>query len=459
MEQQIQIQLPEPHSEQQRVLINFAFNPHCKELIVCCGTKWGKTAGSSNMVSRAVLERPQSLWRWVAPIYSQSRIGYKYITRMLPSDQYDARKAPPIIEFQNGSEIQFFHGQNAESLEGEACHGNLFDEAAKLEEEVYISGYTTTTQTKGKNVLISTPRGKNWFYKKAMAAMEEMLRARHEGRHPTKLFITAPTASNPYVPRESIEEARRNLPARLFEQYYLAKFIDDGMVFNQLRQCLYGPVIEVYGQHERWCVSDSKERTVVIGVDWAKTHDKTVFVAIDPETRQVVAFERFYKKPYTEAIRLLVQFSLRFKTVDLVVHDKTGVGQAIDDQLAYTDLNYRGFTFSNSSKTEAVNRLITTQEQGGLFLPRWQPLINEFESFEVTTNKLGNMMFSAPSGQHDDIVCAVLLAHIAMLEYTETADPMVRFLEDLPRDKVIGEPSTIEEYYGQMIADSDEDDD
>lgn len=414
---------------------------------------------ASVALSRVLPLEEQRLFRWIAPYYSQSRIGQKYIKKLLPSSEIDPRLNPPTITMPKiDSAIQFFHGTDPEALEGEAIHGQVIDEASKLKEDVYNSAYTTTTQTRGKTLIISTPNGKNWFYKKAMSAMEEMLRAKHENRYPTKMFLTAPTSANPFVPKEAIEEAKNNLPKRLFEQYYLAKFIEDSMVFNNVHKCIFGPLIETYGNHEYWLHSDASKSSVVIGVDWAKTEDRTVFVAIDISSRKVVGFERFYKKPYTEAIRLLVMFSRKFQSTELVMHDKTGVGSAIDDQLAYTDLNYKGFIFTNASKTEGINRLITSQEQGLIMLPNWQPLISEFESFEVTTNKNGNMIYSAPSGQHDDIVCATMLAHIALLEYTETSDPMVRFLEDLPRDKLIQEPTTVEDYYNQLIGDNDDDD-
>lgn len=427
--------------------------------MVCCGSKAGKSLAASVALARVLPLNEGRLYRWIAPYYSQSKIGQKYIKRMLPSSEIDVRISPPIISMPKiDSSIQFFHGTDPEALEGEAVYGQVIDEAAKLKEDVYISALTTTTQTRGKTLIISTPRGKNWFYKKAMSAMDEMMKARHEGRQPTKLFLTAPTSSNPYVPKESIEEAKKNLPKRLFDQYFLAKFIDDSMVFNHIHKCIYGPRLEIYDAHEYWLHPTAAESTVVIGVDWAKTEDRTVFIAIDIATRKIIGFERFYKKPYTEAIRLLVRFSRKFKTTEIVIHDKTGVGSAIDDQLAYTDLNFKGFIFTNASKTEGINRLITSQEQGGILLPNWQPLISEFEAFEVTTNKNGNMIYSAPSGQHDDIVCATMLAHVGLLEYTESADPLVRFLEDLPRDKVIQEPTTVEEFYNQMIEDNDDDD-
>lgn len=427
------------------------------EIWVACGTKYGKTLSASAALVTAAPRKPQSLWRWVAPIYTQSQIGFNYCRRMLPGEPYvKARENSLILQFPSiDTRIQYFHGQHPESLEGEATAGNILDEAAKMKETVYAAVKTTTTVTRGIIIPISTPFGKNWFYKGCMAAKEEMARAKFEGRDPTKIFITARTIDNPKVSQAAIEEARRSLPDRLFRQYYLAEFVDDGNVFSGFRKCLFGDALNLYGDNQSWFMPDCDEMTVVIGADWAKTVDWTVFFAIELKTRRVVGYYRFHKKTYTEAIRQLMLFSRKFKEVEIVYHDKTGVGVAIDDQMAYTGLNYRGITFTQQSKSEMVNRLITAFEQTAIWIPRLPVLEAELDSFEVSTNALGNMSYSAPTGEHDDSVCSLMLAHAALLQYGER-DMTIRYLEDLPKDKKLDDPSTIEEYYQRLSLEEDD---
>jgi hypothetical protein len=325
--------------------------------------------------------------------------------------------------------IQFFHAQNPVSLEGYAINGYIFDEAAKMREETYSSAKTTTTVTRGPMVFISTPWGKNWFYRRCMEAREEMMRARHEDRMPTKLFITARTEDNPHVPRESIELARKSLSARLFRQFFLAEFEDDGGVFTGFRECINTDYIEVFGDFVQWYGNNAGQSKVVIGADWAKTVDYTVFVALDTTTRAVVGFMRFHKKPYTEAIKNLVRFSKSFGEVLCIYHDKTGVGMAIDDQLAYTSLPFTGIVFSNSSKSQMVTNLMTAFEQKQIFIPRWETLLSELDSFEVTTGAMGTMHYAAAQGGHDDTIAALMLANAA-LGYYGNIDFSVNFTDD-----------------------------
>lgn len=422
---------PAAHGPKQRLIMQTFLQPGVEEIWLACGTKWGKTISASAAIVNGVFSKPRSIFRWVAPYYSQSKIGWSYVKTILPP--------PPHVRLNhaglqasvpsNGSAIQFYHAQNPVSLEGYGIAGYVFDEAAKMKEDVYSSAKTTVTVTRGPMLFISTPLGKNWFHKKCMEAADEMDRAKHEGRTPKKLFITAPTADNPHVPREAIESARRNLSARLFRQYYLAAFEDTGDVFPEYRQCVWTDELDLYGDSQKWLASGAREMSVVVGADWAKTVDYCVFTAIDLESRKVVGVQRFHRQAYTESIRSLVLFTRNFKSCEVVYHDKTGVGMAIDDQLAYTDLNYKGITFTNASKSEMVNRLVTAFEQQAVFIPNWKLLLNELDAFEVQVSSVGLLKYAASSG-HDDSVCSLLLAHSALLDYATTLSD-IQYLEDL----------------------------
>lgn len=453
----VTIQVPKPHSEKQRIIMN-AFNLRgVREVWVACGTKLGKTLGASGALCTSSPLKKQSLWRWVAPIYTQSQIGYDYCSRMLPPAPYvHRRRHGQIISFPSiDTRIQFFHGQRPESLEGEATAGNVLDEAAKMKEEVYAAVKTTTTVTRGKILLISTPLGKNWFYKGCMAAKDEMHRAKREGRHPTKIFITAPSISNPSVGQDIIDDARISLPYRLYQQLYLAEFVEDGTVFAGFRGCLYGDYLDMADtEYQHWYMPGCEKATVCIGADWAKTTDRTVFTAVDMATRKVVGFERFYKTPYTEAIRRLVLFSRKFKQVQVLYHDKTGIGDAIDDQLAYTHLPYEGIVFTNKSKADMVSKLITSVEQQTIELPNWGDLVKEMDAYEVNTTSSGNFTYGAPSGQHDDIVSSIMLCNLGLVQYSDRRSEIL-FMDELLKNQKIGGPRTIEQYYNSLSEDAE----
>lgn len=463
-EERIIIRPPKPHSIKQKLIMEFFLHEGLEEIYIACGTKFGKSVGAGVGISAGVLSRPGTRWRWVAPIYLQSQVGYDYCSKLLPPEPYTKPNNSDLklvlVNPKNPKDlshyIQFFHAQSPTSLEGHAIHGYVFDEAAKIKEDAYSAAKTTRTVTRGPMMFLSTPFGKNWFYKKCMEAKEEMLRAHREGRRPKKMFIRATTADNPFVPRESIEEARTSMPARLFRQYYLAEFMDDGNVFSGFRECFYTPRIAIHEAVQRWIHPEAKTRRVVIGADWAKTTDWTVFIAVDIDRRQVVGFLRFHKEKYTTAIKELVRFSREFGELEMVWHDRTGVGEAIDDQLEYTSLPFEGIVFSASSKSDMVNSLITSIERKDIILPNWDVLESEMDAYEVTTNALGRMSYSAPIGQHDDVVSALMLANACLEQFGD--HPMeVKFLEDLKADTALAtvEKGSLEAYYRELLNDED----
>lgn len=453
-EQVITISPPEPHSKKQKLIMSAFKIPGLREVWVAMGTKFGKSIGASSGLATAAIEEKNKVWRWVAPIYSQAEIGLDYFRRILPPEPHtEINKSNlvinlPFIE----SRIELWHAKHSQSLEGAGVSGYVFDEAAKIEYDVYASARTTTTRTLGPMMFISTPVGKNHFYSGCMDAKDHMTWALKNNKSPEKIFITAKTEDNPYIPRESIENAKAELPSRLFRQYYMAEFIDDGTVFGGFRQCIYGPELDLEGDSVRWFHEDISSMNVVIGVDWAKSNDRTVFIAIN-EKGYLVAFERFYKTPYTEAIRKLCIFVKKFNEVHIVYHDKTGVGDAIDDQLAYTDLPVQGVVFTNKNKAEMVAKLITTFEQKLMFIPNWPTMISELDFYEVKTSSSGLMSYSAPDGKHDDIVSALMLAHAAWIKFGN-CDIDVRYLEDL-KDGTIKEDA-ISAFYKEL-AEDDED--
>lgn len=451
------VKFPDPHSTKQALIMNFfLMHPECRDLVVACGTKFGKTMSGSTAILKALLSRPRASWRWLAPIYAQTQIGFDYCRRQLPmGDDIKPNMADMILNVKSlDAKLQFFHTTNPNSLEGFASAGAVFDEAAKIKKEAYTAQETTRTRTMGKHVYLSTPLGKNHFYHKYMEALEEMQLARRQMRMPRMMAIRAKTEDNPWIPKASIEHARRNMPERLFRQYYLAEFVDDADVFGNYREVFFGDKLYFDGDDQLWFHPEARESEVVIGVDWAKSVDFTVFVAFDVKTKTVVGFQRFHKRTYIEAIRALIKFSKKFKECHVVYHDKTGVGQAIDDQLAHTDLRYKGITFTNQWKTSNIGSLITSIEHRSIAMPYWVTLDTELGAYEVEVTDHGTMTYNSPSGQHDDTVMALVLAHAALMQYSDLRHE-VRFIEDLVTDNLLDIPTSVEEYYRRILMDED----
>jgi hypothetical protein len=451
--QEITIQPPTPHSKKQELIMRGFLFPTVNEIVVVCGSKFGKSLSASACLTNAAMVKRGANWRWIAPIYRQAKIGMKYFKGILPPAPHsDFVESKMMINLPNlDSNIEFWHTQNPMDLEGAGIHGQILDEAAKMPYQAYVSSKTTTTQTRGKTMMISTPLGKNWFYKKYMECKEQMDWAIKHGREPLKLAIHAPTSANPFVSKEVLEAARKELPDRLFRQHYLAEFLDEGSVFVGFRDCTEGDELPVFGAIQQWICDKPEDIDVVIGADWAKQHDYTVFTAIDykhPKPK-VVGFMRFQSLKYTDAIVELWRFAKQFKSIGHILHDKTGVGEAIDDMLVKTGLPFSGFLFTNQSKSSLINRLMIRFERNDIIIPNWTELLKELEAFEVEVSEIGTMKYNAPAGMHDDTIMSLGLAVMAYEEYAGGFE--LRFVEDLPYDK------NLNRILNDMMDESDDD--
>ncbi len=440
------LELPKPHSNEQRIIMSAFTTPGIREVWCPCGTKFGKSIGWAASMAKAAWSKPGALFRWVAPVYKQARIGLKYHQVLFPTSSYEVNKSDPSITLNNGSRIEYVSGQHPEDLEGEGITGGYcFDEAAKMKRQVYESARTTVTITQAIMGLFSTPKGKNWFYDGYRNAQYEMEWSIKRGKIPEVIALTAPSSANPMVTPEEVERNRKALPDRIFRQFYLAEFLDDGSCFIGFRDCIYTDPIEPTGSIHQWYEEGVDEKEVVLGVDWAKKEDFTVFGAVSyqEDIPKMVGYTRFQGLSYVEAIKQLIRFTKKFKAVRLIRHDKTGVGEAIDDILGQTSLPVEGVIFTNASKTSMVSDLMLCFERGELLIPDIPELIYELDIYEVQTNSLGTARFSAPLGMHDDIVSMLMLVYSAVKEYR--AEFKVRFLEDLPKEKF-----TIDRWYAEI---------
>lgn len=450
---EVGIEAPAAHSKKQALIMGAFRIPGLRKIYVACGTKFGKSLSAAVCEGHAAIGAPGTKWRWIAPIYEQARVGMEYFRKILPpSPHSDIRDGAMRIELPHiGTELQFWHCKNPVSLEGAGINGNIFDEAAKCPYEAVAAAHTTVTMTRGPQGYFSTPFGKNWFHRECMEAKEHMAWALKNGRQPERIFITAPTTANPFIDPAVIAEAKRTLPDRLYRQYFLAEFLDDSSVFIGFRECLFGAPLELTGGVQIWTAPDAAAREVHVGVDWAKREDFTVFTAFSTSggIPRLVGLMRFQGIGYVEALRELYRFSKKFKKIIMVKHDRTGVGDAIDDMLAQLSIPFEGQVFTNASKAAMVNQLMVAFETRDIALPQWQEMIHELESYTVDTNALGNTRYAAPPGMHDDIVSSLMLGYCAAREYS--SDFKLTFLEDLPTMKQ--EKLSIDKWYRDLADD------
>jgi hypothetical protein len=473
----VKFTLPKPYTNWQKMLVNSKI----RLMVFPCATKTGKSiAGSSRLIQESFSSgvNQEALFRVIAPTYSLSKITYEYLNRFLPenmpqtilSSKYDEANAAwkrftpnrsdhsgTLTWKHNKSKIICVHGDNPEvTIEGARVYGNCFDEAAKLKRQVFDSAMSTTTQTGGWNCLYGTPRGKNWYYDLYRECLEHMDWAHRTGGTLEMFAAQARTIDNPFVPKESIERARKHLPDRIFRQLFMAEFLDDGTVFIGYKDCIFGERIEIDESHkvQIWTDPECDTRSVVIGTDWAKREDYFVSVAIDPTHNppKVAGFIRTTHVDYTACVRLLYQFTKKFKEVHVIRHDRTGVGDVLDEMLQPLGIFVEPVVFTNATKAHMVDRYLVALQSKDVIIPNWKPLLDEHDTYDATVTPMGLPKYGAISGSHDDIVTAIMLAYSAAYEMRDR-HLEVKVLEDLNKKDIE------DDHFSRMISMFEDDDD
>jgi len=163
----------------------------------------------------------------------------------------------------------------------------------------------------------------------------------------------------------------------------------------------------------------------ILGVDIGKVEDFTVLTVLDRETGEVVYWDRFNKIDYPFQKARITSIAQRYHA--RIIIDSTAVGAPIKEDLERAGNYVDDFKFSNKSKKELVEKLSIMIEQGKIRIPNNRVLIDELESFGYRLTESGNVIYSAPEGQHDDCVYSLGLA---VWGFTPFSKPPVNYLKE-----------------------------
>jgi hypothetical protein len=408
--------------------------PDLRFVVGACGTKFGKTYGCSIRIVKEAWNNPNTLNWWVAPTYAQAENAYAAVKSLLPEGYYKEQysKMRLTLLHPDGSArsvIEFKSGDDPASLRGFAVHFFIMDEAAQgMPEASFISIMTTTTETQGRGIIISTPNGKGWFYVVYQRGVKYYPDGtpRYVGDDkdpfPEWFSVRMPTHANPHIKIEEVELKRRQMPVAIFQQEYLAMFLnDESNVFRGVAGCERGSLEK-----------PQQGRHYVLAADLAKHKDYTVIIVMDRITRHVVYIERFNKISWPFQKSRIIQIAQDYNRAYIIV-DATGVGDAIYDDLVESGLKVEPYKLhSNEPKRILIEKLILSIEQARISWPRADAecvfsdrmtkrqallqLRKELESYEFKKTPNGATKYEAPSGQHDDCVVALALANFVVAQ-------------------------------------------
>jgi hypothetical protein len=213
-----------------------------------------------------------------------------------------------------------------------------------------------------------------------------------------------PTASNPVIDPAEIEAARQDMSEMSFAQEFLATFVAwEGAVFRGILEAASASFdAQPESGHE-----------YVIGVDWGRSIDFTVFCVVDVTTRTMVELDRSNRVDYVLQRSRLKALCQKWRP-SCIVAEANSIGQPIIEQLWRDGLPVQPFNTTNASKAQIIEGLALALERGQVRILPDPVLLAELQCFQCERLPSGLMRYSASPGSHDDTVMALALCGVAV---------------------------------------------
>lgn len=358
----------DPHPGQARWLMNATKSQN----LLVTGNRWGKsTVQAAKILHRAIFRTRQRrfdrahryrllnisitqdqaniIFRACLTLLKGKRLIEPLITRVVHTPY-------PTIAFGNGSEITARSSQNR----GQYILGNdydyiNFDEVAfELHPDYVVNEILMMrlADRRGTLDLVSTPHGRNWFYRKYLELQADSVNAYVQSGCSTE---------NPYLSREYLDDKTQTLSTPRVQQNIYGMFIESGdeILHEEHIQRALSSSTGLFGKipHHRY----------IHGWDLARKETHTVGITLDVTCRpyQIVKLERFQKRDWPD-----VYATIRKRHRDYggeTIIDSTGLGDVVWQELK--DIKAVGFVFTPKSKPELLTNLQAQFEAGNVGVP------------------------------------------------------------------------------------------
>ncbi len=408
-----------------------------KRRVACLGRQSGKSEAASIEAVFELFANPGSHGWIVAPTYDQAEIIFGRVTEKVeklaeyfPQTQvhlqrkrlrllvhhYDRPANAPGARRLATSEFRGKSADRPDNLRGATLDFVILDEAAMIPFSVWSEAIEPTLSVRdGWALIISTPKGLNWFYEFFLlgwrgGAKDGIPNAVVKQTHPD--FESFHAASWEVWPEREAwyMERRLYIPDLEFRQEYGAEFVSNAnSVFSGLDQLILLPftrngpriVAENYKPGHLYC----------IGADFGKNQDFSVFTVLDLDTGAVVCIERMNGATWSEQVSKLKDLSLEYGGA-YIVADTWGVGDAIAEELDAQGLGYVSMPIkSQSIKEQLISNLALLMEKGQVAVPNDKTVLDELRNFRYYRTASGSQVMRAYGRGHDDIVISMALAY------------------------------------------------
>lgn len=384
---------PNLHKGQQRVVA--LLKGDCKYITVVAPRQTGKTFMSMQALLYWSINDPGCLIFFCSPTYSQAKKVMEDLHNAIASsgivDKYN--KSDFTLRLKNGSTIMFKSTEREDSLRGYTGDYMVVDEAAYHGEEVWGSVLKPIMLVKGKTCLfISTPRGTNFFKK--------LYDQGQDPEQPNYASCRMHYEENPHLDMAELEEARKSLPAHIFQAEYEGSFTESGQtVFSDTTPNQFNRYPEPIGK-------------VYCGIDLGRANDFTVATFIDTEGN-VVDIYRDNLQDWSQMVQAMLVKIKKWNATVMI--ETNSIGDVIFEMVKKQWRDTHPFVTSNKSKNDMIEGLAVDLNNVDVRIPSaelFSTLQFELGIYEYDYSpKTRTIRYNAPASFHDDAVMSLAIAN------------------------------------------------
>lgn len=389
--QKIEIVLPELHPGQQQIV-----NEAKRFNVLACGRRFGKTTlGIDLLIDPALDGYPTA---WFSPTYKMLNEVWREVCRLTKPLQTKLAAQEHRIELLTGGVIDMWSLDSPDSSRGRKYKRAVIDEAAMvagLSNAWQAVIRPTLTDYRGDAFMLSTPNGLNFFF--------ECFTRGVDATHPEWASWHLPTTANPYISPLEVEAARKELPSLIFDQEYLAQFLQgQGAVFRRIEENLTAPIDATPDDH--------RGHRIGMGVDWGQKLDRTCLSVGCLDCCVELQLDYFNQLEWAFQRDRLILLARKWNATDILL-ELNSIGspnfEALRNDGFADNRNLIGFETTASSKGPLIRSLALALEQMEF---RWLPdAVGKAEllAYESKISRVtGHVSYSAPENTHDDTVIA-----------------------------------------------------
>ncbi len=270
--------------------------------IVNAGRRFGKSFVSGAAILGQVSVPNSTIW-YVAPTWDMAKkiMWDDWLPKHVPKEWIaEVNKMDKAYKFINGSILYVVTADNPEHLRGSSLDLVILDECGFMKDGVWEIIRPALADKKGDAILVSTPKGYNWFYKMYKEALENEDWAAFQ--------YTTLDGGN--VDPEEIEAAKKSMSPKMFAQEFLASF-----------ENLASRVYDMFDREQNLCDLDENWGTgstdVHIGIDF-NVNPMTAAIAV--KERDDICFFDEIVEPNSNTQILCNSIRKKFPKADIFVY-------------------------------------------------------------------------------------------------------------------------------------------